>query len=211
MPLAGCGEGEGSEETTAQDSLPAETRSPEKPADGDQGSAQADRDRDEAAPEPSSEPRVVENPTPKQLGVTPGADNSLQTFGEQAQGSERDEVVRRMRAFFTVLAQRGVNAACPYFSDSYKQSLTALARGSGQDGCAALAQLTGRSSPKGALRAEALRGANATVLRVGIEDEDAIVLLRATDGELVYFTMQREDGEWRTSTVGLAQLPPRAG
>jgi hypothetical protein len=208
--VAGCGGGDDDAETSAQATTQAQQGrdSGQAQSGGSQRRQQQDERRGGGGAQsgPTDVNPDGENPpSAKQLGIVAGGDNSLQTFGEDAEGEEREEVVSAMSAYFAALAEGGIEAACPYLVASFRSG-GQEGQDAGSGDCAALARLLS-GGPKGALVAEARTGSRSTILSVRVEDERAIVMLRTARGELAYFTMQREDGEWRATVPTVTVLP----
>ncbi len=218
---AGCGEDEGSGTTAAQ-GTGAQGQGGEKTQRSAGNGGRADRGPSAGGSQGAASGiglgAVVEDPSKAQLGIKAGYDNSIQTYGTQAEGDERDEVIRTMRAFFATLAAEGVEDACAYFSENYKQSLADFSssvqpgeqEGDSTPDCTEIARFMLRTSPKGALKTEARKGTSATVLRVGIEEDTALITMRTRKGRLSYFVMNREDGEWKVGSLVIAPLRPAA-
>jgi hypothetical protein len=215
LTVFGCG---GDEPSPSQDSTASggaevsqgRTEMPQGSAEGQKGSPAAGGSGSSSG---SGLGPVVESPTPRQLGIREGYDNSIQTFGSQAGGRERDSAILAMRGLFELIAEGDLETACSaYFSSDYVETLVGLAESAGvQTGdrpCATAARVLAETTEEEALTAEARKALGATVLRVGVTGRDAILTLRTRQDVLAYFPMQREGGEWKATAFAIAPLRP---
>ncbi len=209
---AGCGgdEPEGGDGAATSVVEPSQSRGetetvPERPASADRGGAES------AVP-----PEVRERR--QELDIRPGADNSLQTFGEEPGEREHAEVVEALRDFLTALASDDFVGACNDFSASLRESNQQLVdrfrESQGRPparGCSDLGSDLRRLSSGSGLGGQARNALNGEVLRVGVESETGrtIVIISQGDGELVHFPMVLEDGRWKPYAI--APKPVRAG
>lgn len=117
LALVGCGGGddEGSSATsTGAEQRPGSTQA--GAGGGGPGAGGGGQAQEESRPAESDargrriadvNPEGEDPPTAKQLGIVRGGDNSLQTFGSDAEGDEREGVVTAMSAYFTMQDEDG--------------------------------------------------------------------------------------------------------
>jgi hypothetical protein len=216
LVISGCGGDDGgAESTTDQGVATTPEQAGEQRSSADGGNRQS-TEGGEGGPGAAAEPSlgaVVDNPTKSQLGIREGYDNSIQTFGEESEGGERDSAILAMRGLFDLIGRGDLEAACStYFSSDYVQTLVGLADSAGvQPGdtpCATAAGVLAETTDQQALTAEARKALAATVLRVGVKGEEAILTLRTRQDVIAYFVMRREDGEWKATAFAIAPLRP---
>jgi hypothetical protein len=218
LAASGCGGDDGdTETTTAQGATSAREQGGGQRGSTGEGNRQsaAGGGNSSGAASDQGLGAVVENPTPRQLGIKQGFDNSIQTYGSQAAGRERDSAILAMRGLFRMLAEGDLEAACSaYFSSDYLASLLQLAEGldvqPGDRPCATAARLLDETTDGDTLTEEARKALAATVLRVGVKGEEAIVTLRTRQDVIAYFVLRREDGEWKATAFAIAPLRPVA-
>lgn len=221
----GCGGGGGDEGTGgAERQAVSERQGAVKTTSAAQEPAKAPK-----AAEPSREPqsadnapalavagfRVVRKPTKEQLAIAPNSDNSLQSYGEEAQGAGTVEFLSAVRGYFTALGSGDFRGVCPYVAESFAEQLQGF---SGQAraqqdkaplaGCAAIADGISLLSRPGPNKSDAKLTLDANILRIGISDRDetGIMVFRHRGGSSLYsFTMRLEDGRWKA--IALVPTP----
>jgi hypothetical protein len=202
-----CGDEEDSENRSAPAAQEQRGGSAQGAAKGDQRDGAEQGGSGEGGPtgETSAEftPRSHEDSGggSAQLRV-PGADNSVQGFGDEAGGSEFEAAAAALHNFYDARAQRAWAAACTELS-------TALA-----------ASLEGRVSPDAEPRMSCARGleqmtnpqarelqreeAQIDVASLRAEGDQGFLLYRDAEGTIYAIGVQREGGEWKlTSLAGL--------
>jgi hypothetical protein len=134
---------------------------------------------------------------PAEFKAPKGGDNSIQTFGEEVEGDEKDAVVSAMRSFLHALAASEYQKVCDGLtSANIKQLELYLKLKKEQGDCPAVLSkiLIGGTD-------EARRAANGAIYQVRIEGENAFVLFTPEGGTASYFVMKNEDGAWKSTTV----------
>lgn len=134
-----------------------------------------------------------------------GGDNSVQEYGEEAGGSDFEEVSTALHNFLDARAIGDWTAACNYLASSLVESLEKLAQqskeGSAMDCGEMLGNLTPRqevASPKGLLVKEAEM---ADVGSVRVEGDRAFVIYRSYEDMVMAISMVKEDG-WKVASLG---------
>jgi hypothetical protein len=134
-----------------------------------------------------------------------GGDNSVQEFGQEADGFERAEAATALHDFLDARASEDWQSACSILTKEIRKSLEELARQGGQvedTSCAGiLAKLTNRAALP-ALRSEAAR---ADVGSLRIEGDRAFILYRSGDTVLTV-PMANEDGGWKVASLAGSPL-----
>jgi hypothetical protein len=143
----------------------------------------------------SNESGKNQNGAPLGSDTSKGSDNSIETYGSNAEGPEREEVVGAMRAFDVAIANREFDKVCSELAAKIRAGLA-----ESHKQCPELLNVLVTTAPSVA------RGsANAKVTHVRIGGGNAFVLFRPPgSSRLYYFVMTREDGIWKSLglTVG---------
>jgi hypothetical protein len=134
----------------------------------------------------------------KGFKVPPGGDNSIQTYGEEAESSEEEEITTAMAAFLRAMANRDYPAICEGLSEANRGQLEQLAKLKkelGQD-CPSIlkAVLVGPTS-------EAQKAAEGTVYQVRVEGENAFVMFTPRGGTASYFVMKHDPDGWKSTSL----------
>jgi len=143
----------------------------------------------------SNESGTNENGAPLGSDTSKSSDNSIETYGFNAEGPEREEVVAAMRAFDVAIANREFDKVCPELAAKIRAGLS-----ESNKRCPELLNVLVTIAPSSARGA-----ANATVTHVRIGGGNAFVLFRLPgSSRLQYFVMTREAGSWKSLglTVG---------
>ena len=134
-----------------------------------------------------------------------GGEASIEEFGSEAGGSDREAILTVFTNYMNAIADRDYQAACANLSAIVQSSLEQLAGGSLKGkGCAAiLPKLLAPTAPQ-----IAHEQANGEIAKVRVEDDRAFVVFKAPGAKLYQQTMVREDGEWKVATVAASVLVP---
>jgi hypothetical protein len=138
----------------------------------------------------------------------PGGERSIETYGSEAAGAERDAVAGAMHAYFDSVAREEYGPACSYLATQVQRSLEQFAsKALRRKGCAAiLPKLLSPTAP-----AVAREQANGKVTRVRVKGEQAFVVYHAPGAKLYMMTMVREGGEWKAAlAIGSVLVPSAA-
>lgn len=136
--------------------------------------------------------------------VTKGGDNSIQEFGEEAEG-ELEAAAVVAHGYLVGRATENWPVACGYVSKGMQEQLEQLASGSAQlkgKGCpAVMAALT--SGVSGGALTE-LTEVDALSLRS--DGERGFLIYRSGDGTNYFMPMAQEDGAWKVSALASTPL-----
>jgi hypothetical protein len=137
-------------------------------------------------------------PDTKGFKAPPGGDNSIQTYGEEAESSEEKEITTAMASFLRALANRDYPAICEGLSESNRGQLEQLAKLKKEIGtdCPSILKslLVGPTD-------EARKAAEGTVYQVRVEGENAFVMFTPVGGTASYFVMKHDPDGWKSTTL----------
>jgi hypothetical protein len=137
-------------------------------------------------------------PDTKGFKAPPGGDNSIQTYGEEAESSEEEEITTAMASFLRALANRDYPAVCEGLSESNRGQLEQLAKLKKEIGsdCPSILKslLVGPTS-------EAQKAAEGTVYQVRVEGDNAFVMFTPLGGTASYFVMKHDPDGWKSTTL----------
>jgi hypothetical protein len=136
-----------------------------------------------------------------------GGEESIEQFGSEATGSERAALRNAFHGYLAAIGERDYGTACSYLAAAARRSLAKLfAEGASTAGCAA--SLAALVTPAAAGISRKQSEADLTAIRV--EGNRGFVLFPAPGASLWQMTMEREDGDWKTTTVAASILVPSA-
>jgi hypothetical protein len=116
-------------------------------------------------------------------------DNSIETYGTEVEGPEKEAVVAAMRSFVTAVAERDYAKVCAGLSTRIREGLA-----QSDKRCPELLESLLIIPPS-----EARASANGTVTQVRVGGDNAFVLFRPAGSSLLnYFVMSLEGGEWKS-------------
>jgi len=132
-------------------------------------------------------------------------EQSVEAFGREAKGPQREAILAAERGYLTALAEREHAAACAYLTDAVRASLRQLVVGGLKArGCPAI--LPEVLSPAAFALARAQAGGELRRVRVG--DGQAFAIFRAPGAKLWVLPMRRQGGQWRPTTLLPSVLVP---
>jgi hypothetical protein len=139
-------------------------------------------------------------------GAEAGGEKSIEEFGHEASGSEREALLASFRGYLGAVAGRDYAAACTHLTKSVHASLEQLAATRLKaKGCPAiLPKLLAPTAP--AIAGEQQRG---RIDKVRVNGARAFVVFHAPGAKLFQMTMLREGGGWKATTVAASVLAPR--
>jgi hypothetical protein len=148
-------------------------------------------------------------PDTKGFKVPKGGDNSIQTYGEEAETSEEKEITTAMASFLRAMANRDYPAVCEGLSESNRGQIEQLAK---------IKKELGTSCPE-ILKAvlvgptdEAQKAAEGTVYQVRVEGENAFVMFTPVGGTASYFVMKHDPDGWKSTSLSPGvPFNPQAG
>ena len=134
-----------------------------------------------------------------------GGEASIEGFGSEASGAEREAILSSFEDYLDAIAQRDYPTACSHLSETVQSSLEQLVVKSLKGkGCAAiLPKLLSPSAPQ-----TAREQAEGKVAKVRFEGERGFVVFHAPGAKLYQQTMQREGGSWKVASVAASVLVP---
>src|SRR5680860_1610021 len=167
---------------SGQDGADSEGAAPDVPAD-----PSATTDRDGAAPG---------------VPVHRGGDNSIQTYGFEAQDSERARAATVLKRHLQARAGGNWSVACGYLSDSVKESFATFTQGA--DGEAEAPECTELLASMFSRVPQATRAREARIspLSLRIEDEQAFLIYKTANGQIAALPIVAENGAWKVAALG---------
>jgi hypothetical protein len=137
-------------------------------------------------------------PDTKGFKAPPGGDNSIQTYGEEAESSEEEEITTAMASFLRAMAARDYPAICEGLSEANRGQLEQLAKLKKEIGtdCPSILKslLVGPTD-------EAKKAAEGTVYQVRVEGDNAFVMFTPLGGTASYFVMKHDPDGWKSTTL----------
>jgi hypothetical protein len=134
-----------------------------------------------------------------------GGEASIEEFGSEAEGSDREEILAVFAGYMNTIADRDYGAACSDLAAAVQSGLEQLAgKAAAGKGCAAL--LPKLLAPTASQIAR--EQANGKIAKVRVEGDRAFVVFKAPGAKLYQLTMVREDGEWKAATAAASVLVP---
>jgi hypothetical protein len=130
-----------------------------------------------------------------------GGDQSVQTFGTEAQVGERIEAAAALQAFLDARAAGEWRTACSYLAASIDSQLEKLSErvpnAKGIDCPGVLKGLSAAASPSALASATRIQ-----VISFRVEGDRAFIVYRGTGGEVTASAMFREGGGWKLGSLG---------
>jgi hypothetical protein len=143
----------------------------------------------------SGGPKTNDNGAPLGADTAKNGDNSIESYGTEAEGPERAAVLAAMRSFDLAVASRDYGGVCAGLAGKIRGGLA-----ESNKSCPQLLETLMIIPP-----AEAQNAANGSVTEVRVGGGNAFVLFRPAGGsEVKYFVMTLEGGGWKSLglTVG---------
>lgn len=133
------------------------------------------------------------------------AEESVESFGEEASGQERERIIAAQRGYLEALGAHDYAAACAKLSAQARESIASLAAKRAKPGdCGRI--LPGLFAPTAA--AIARQQADGDVTRVRIEGDQGFVIFHAPGAKLYIFTLEREGAQWKGTAITASILVP---
>lgn len=137
---------------------------------------------------------------------TPGGDNSIQDFGEEASSGELDEASTALSAYLEARAKDDWAKQCTLLAKATVAPLEQLAARSAQfkgKGCAAVLEaLMGRAPAS--TRANTLTH---SVASLRVEGDRSFALYHGPGGVSYFVPMVKEDGQWKLGAIAPSEFP----
>jgi hypothetical protein len=137
---------------------------------------------------------------------TPGGDNSIQTYGQEADAGERDEATVVLAAYLDSRAKGDWVENCGYLAKAAVAPLRRLAATSPRlkgKGCGELlAELEGRVPASS--RVSMLAG---PIVSLREEGDHGFALFHGPHGSDYFIPMSKEDGKWKVGALAPSEFP----
>jgi hypothetical protein len=144
-------------------------------------------------------------PTTPSAAKEQNAEESIEGFGEEAEGSEREEVLDAFHGYLGAIADKDYPAACSQLAANVQQSLEQLAAKAKKPlSCPQL--LEALLSPQADQIARGQEEGKVTKIRV--KGDSAFVVFHAPGARLYQLTMAREGGDWKAASAVGSVLTP---
>lgn len=220
LALAGCG-GDDNEQSSATTTgaQAAERQAPttagQQPQTQAKGSEQPEQKAQSIGTTADSAPEPGTKSAAPGVPVTPGGDNSIQTFGAEGEVSEREQAVTTLKAYLNARAAKQWARACAQASEEFKQQLglmlaNAKAKKGAEKpkGCADTLKLFFGRAPKAQLRRDA-QVRELLSFRVAEKNggKYAYVIYKGADGKTRFIAMKNDSGEWKVNVTEPAEFP----
>ena len=147
--------------------------------------------------------------------VTPQGDNSIQTFGTEADESERQEAEANLRGYLAARAEGNWAAACEAASNEFRAGLAKLIEGAKAkpgaekpEGCAETLELLFGKTPSSTFQQAAQIE---QVLSFRIRDDGYAYLIYESQGEIKFIAMADDSGAWKVNTPEPASFQASQG
>jgi hypothetical protein len=133
------------------------------------------------------------------------AEESIEGYGEEASGSDREALLSAFHEYFGSLADGEDTKACAFLSSRVQESLQILAaKAKKHFTCAELLEALLSPDAKQIAKGQA----EGKIEKVRIKDDTAFIVFHAPGAKLFQMTMAKEDGEWKATTLSAAVLAP---
>ncbi len=137
---------------------------------------------------------------------TKGGDNSIQEFGEEAEGSEFEAVAAVLHEFLDARAEENWAAACTHVSEAIAESLEAIAAQAKQGEDRSCATILGKLVNPAAKQQIKDEAEQADVRSLRSEDDHAFVIYTGAEGTVLAMPMVNEGGTWKVSSLAGSPL-----
>jgi hypothetical protein len=137
---------------------------------------------------------------------TPGGDNSIQNFGEEADAAEVDAASTALAAYLRARSKDDWSGQCDLLAQAALAPLEELAAGSPQlkaKGCAAILEVLSSGAATATLTSTMPDG----VASLRVEDDRGFALYHGAKGVDYFVPMVKEDGEWKVGALAPSEFP----
>jgi hypothetical protein len=138
--------------------------------------------------------------------VAPKSDNSVPTFGSEADASERDQAEAALKSYLQARAGEDWASACRQLAKSVREGYEKLGASSAKAKAPSCAQVLAALS-KGTDLSDPLIG---PLLSLRVKGANAFALFYGPGHQQYMVPMNREGGEWRPTQVAPIAYPPGA-
>jgi hypothetical protein len=137
---------------------------------------------------------------------TPGGDNSIQNYGEEADTSELQEAEDAIVNYLDARAKANWAKSCEYLAALATEPLEKLAESSpklkGKD-CGAIVGALSAQVPKSALASPVTEG----IASVRFQGDRGFALFHGPQGARFFMPLVKEDGEWKVGSLVASEFP----
>lgn len=137
---------------------------------------------------------------------TPGGDNSIQSFGDEASAEELEATTAVLAGFMQARAEGDWAGECDYLAKAAVKPLEQLASSSPQfkgGGCAAILATFAAAAPASSRANTMVAG----VASLRVEGDRGFALYHGANGVDYFVPMSREDGEWKVAALAPSAFP----
>jgi hypothetical protein len=153
----------------------------------------------------SSTQSLSEQTTTQSAPAEQNAEESIESFGEEAGGSEREEVLTAFHGYLGALAEGDEQTACSYLAVRVTESLSQLAAKAKKPlACPQL--LEALLSPQAGQIAKAQ--AEGEVTKIRVKGDTAFVVFHAPGARLYELTLAREGEGWKATSLSASVMAP---
>jgi hypothetical protein len=166
---------------------------------GDDSSSADDQDGSSDSDQPGSDERSAEF-------RTPGGDNSIQNYGEEADSGELEEAEEAIVSYLDARAKANWAKSCEYLAAMASEPLEKLAESSpklkGKD-CGEIIGALSAQVPKSALASPVTEG----IASVRFKEDRGFALFHGPQGARFFMPLVKEDGEWKVGSLVASEFP----
>jgi len=153
----------------------------------------------------SSSQGSSEQATAQGASTEQGAEASIEGFGEEAEGSGREEVLAAFHGYLGAIAAGDEQEACSYLGAQVTETLSQLAAKAKKHlSCPQLLEALLSPDADRIARAQA----EGQVAKVRIEGDTAFVVFHAPGARLFQMNLAREEEGWRIASLSASVLAP---
>lgn len=135
---------------------------------------------------------------------TPGGDNSIQEFGEEAGGSDRAKATATIRTYYSASEHKEWAKVCALLSQKnlaqIQQFASKIPKVKSKT-CPGVIELVNAQTP--GRPPDTMKGA---VVSLRVEKGDGFALYHGIDGKPYSYTLKLENGEWKLTSLGPTPL-----
>jgi hypothetical protein len=133
------------------------------------------------------------------------AEESIEGFGEEAEGEDREALISAFRGYFGALAEGDDAKACESLSAKVTESLQRLAAKAKKDfSCEQLLEALLSPDAKQIAKGQA----QGEIRKIRIEGDTAFIVFHAPGARLYQLTMVEEEGQWKATSLAASVLAP---
>lgn len=137
---------------------------------------------------------------------TPGGDNSIQNYGEEADGGEIEEVENAVTGYLDARAKAEWEKSCQYLAKVAREPIEQLAEKSsalkGKD-CGAIIGALSAQVPSSALKSPLVEG----IASVRFKGERGFALFHGPGGAAYFMPVVHEGGHWMVGALVASEFP----